>query len=236
MTRRLALSLLFVALIFTALSVYGTAQSARRPATPLQAAIRALVEGRFDEVDAQIDKLDLRDPNVAAVKARAAIARGRYQDADAMLRPLVARAPTSEAALELGLLMRMLRRPEAVPMLERVAGLADTSVDARDVARGGRALRALGRFEEANAAYREAAAEAPGDAAIQTAWGELFLEKFNRAEALRSFQMALQIDPRWTPALIGSARALDDDNPPQAAAIARRALEINPTSVEVQLF
>jgi len=235
MTRRVALSLLFVALVFTALSVYGTAQSARRPATPLQTATRALVEGRFDEVDAQADKLDARDPNVAALKARAAIARGRYQDADSLLRPIVARAPTSEAALELGLLMRMLGRPEAVPMLERVAGLAETSVDPHEMARGARALRALGRFEEANAGYREAAAEAPGDAAIQTEWGDLFLEKFQYGDALKSYQIALQIDPRWTPALIGSARTLSDDNPPQAIAIARRALDINPSSVEAHL-
>jgi tetratricopeptide (TPR) repeat protein len=121
-------------------------------------------------------------------------------------------------------------------MLERVAGLADTSVDAHEVARGGRAHRALGRFEEANAAYREAAAEAPGDAAIQTAWGDLFLEKYQYGEALRSYQMALQIDPRWTPALVGAAGALSDDNPPQAASFAKRALEINPVSIEAQLF
>src|SRR5262249_7662008 len=87
----------------------------------------------------------------------------------------------------------------------------------------------------ANAAYREAAGEAPGDAAIQTSWGELFLEKYNYAEAMRSFQMALQIDPRWTPALIGAAGALADDNPPQAAASAKRALAVNPSLVEAHL-
>ena len=234
--RRVSVSLLFITLVFTALSASGTAQSARRPPTPLQAATRALVDGRFEEVDAAVEKLDLRDPNVAALKARALTARGRYQEADALLRPLVPRAPTSEAALELGLLAQMLGRAEAKDILERVATLADASSDAREVARGGRALRALGRFQEANAAYREAATEAPGDAAIQTGWGDLFLEKYNRSDALKSFQMALQADPRWTPALMGSARALADDNPPQAVALARRVLEANPTSVDAHLF
>src|SRR5690349_1118500 len=201
--RRVSVAILFITLVFTALSSYGTAQSARRPPTPVQAATRALIEGRYDEVDAAVDKLDVRDPAVAAIKARAAIARGRYQDADAVLRAAALRAPTSDAALELGLLARMLGRSEATPTLDRVAALAETSSDARELARGARALRALGRFQEANAAYREAAAEAPADAAIQTAWGELFLEKYEKSEAMKSFQMSLQIDPRWIPAMMG---------------------------------
>ena len=68
------------------------------------------------------------------------------------------------------------------------------------------------------------------------AWGELFLEKYNRTEALKSFQMALQADARWTPALVGSARALSDDNPPQAVSLAKRALELNPSSVDAYVF
>jgi len=114
--------------------------------------------------------------------------------------------------------------------------LSDTSSDPNEVARAGRALRALGRFQEANAAYRDAGSAAPSDPAIQTAWGDLFLEKYNRPDALRSYQMALQVDARYVPALIGSARALSDDNPPQAIALAKRALEANPSSVEADVF
>jgi tetratricopeptide (TPR) repeat protein len=236
MTSRASHSLLVAALAFLALPSYGTAQAPRRPAqadTPYRAATRALNEGRYDDVDAIADKAD---PNVVAVKARAAIARGRYPQAEAMLRPVAARAPSSEAALELGLLQQMLGRPDAVPLLEKVAPLADTSDDPTEVARAARALRALGRFHEANAAYRLASTGAPNDAAIQGGWGELFLEKYEKAEALKSFQMALQADSKWTPALIGSARVLADENPPQATVFARRALEINPSSVDAQIF
>jgi tetratricopeptide (TPR) repeat protein len=109
-------------------------------------------------------------------------------------------------------------------------------VRADALARSARALRALGRFRESNAAYRAASAAAPGDAAINTAWGELFLEKYNRPEALKSFQAALERDPRWTPALLGAARTLADENPPQAIAMAKRALEVNPSSVDAQVF
>src|SRR5438270_444947 len=200
------LSLLIGALVFLALPSAGTAQAPRRAATPLQAAARALIEGRYAEVDTLTEKLDTRDPNVVALRARAAIARGRYADAEASLRPVVSRFPTSEAALQLGLLMQMLGR-EFAPILDRVAMLSDTSSDPNEVARAGRALRALGRFREANAAYRDAGSAAPSDPAIQTAWGDLFLEKYNRPDALRSYQMALQVDARYVPALIGSARA-----------------------------
>ena len=236
MTSRVSPSLLVAALAFFVLPSYGTAQAPRRPTSPLQAATRALVEGRFDEADAIADKLDVRDPSVAAIKARSAIARGRYAQAESLLRPVVARSPASEAALELGLLQHMLGRADATAILERVAAQADSSRDPLELARAGRALRALGRFKEANAAYRDASTDAPGDPSIQTGWGELFLEKYNRPEALRSFQMALQADPRWTPALVGSARALSDDNPPQAVSLAKRALELNPSSVDAHIF
>jgi tetratricopeptide (TPR) repeat protein len=71
---------------------------------------------------------------------------------------------------------------------------------------------------------------------VQTAWGDLFLEKYNKPEALRSFQMAVQYDAKYAPALVGAARTLADENPPQAVLFARRALEINPNSVDARLF
>jgi tetratricopeptide (TPR) repeat protein len=239
MTFRASRSLLVAALAFLVLPSYGSAQAPRRPAqpdTPYRAATRALNEGRYDDVDALTEKLDARDPNIAAVKARAAIARGRYAQAEALLRPVAARVPSSDAALELGLLQQMLGHPDAALLLGKVAPLADTSDDPVEVARGARALRALGRFHEANAAYIDASKAAPNDAAIETAFGDLFLEKYDKAEALKSYQMVLQIDPKWTPALVGAARALADDNPPQAVVFARRALEINPSSVDAQIF
>lgn len=233
--RRLSISLLIVALVCLALPTFGTAQAPRRT-SPYQAVVLALNEGRYDDVDALADKLDARDPSIVALKARAAIARGRYADAETALRSAASRAPTSDAALELGLLQQMLGRPDAAATLERVAAIADRADNPTDLARGARALRALGRFQEANGAYRDAASAAPNDAAINAAWGDLFLEKYTKGEALKSFQAALQADPKWVPALVGAAQTLDDDDPPQAMAFARRALDVNPSSVEAHLF
>jgi tetratricopeptide (TPR) repeat protein len=108
--------------------------------------------------------------------------------------------------------------------------------DPLELSRAARALEALGHFGEANSAYRDAVALAPHEAPINTAWGELFLEKYNSADALKSFRAALQEDQKYGPALLGSARALADDNPPQAAAFAKKALEVNPSDVGAQLF
>src|SRR5207249_9215361 len=110
--------------LFAALLI---AQAPRRASTsPLEAVTRALIEGRYDEVDALSEKLDARDPGVVALKARAAIARGRYAQAESALRPVALRAPASEAGLDLGLLLQMLDRPDAIATLEKVAATAET--------------------------------------------------------------------------------------------------------------
>jgi cellulose synthase operon protein C len=241
-SRALYLSALLLAVGAPLCAVLVMAQGQRRaaapaaPATPFQAATRAFIEGRYTDVDTLTEKLDLKDPGIVALRGRAAIARGRYSDAETSLEAAASRAPSSEAALELGLLQQMLSRPEARTTLSRVAALAGTSRTAADLARAARALQSLGQYQEANAAFRDAASLAPGNAAIQTAWGDLFLEKYNKAEAVKSYQAALEIDPRWAPALLGGARALEDDNPPQAASLVKRALEINPYSVDAFIF
>ena len=206
------------------------AQTARRNQTPLQQAQRAYLEGRYDDVDQLTSQLDQNDPGVVALRARAAIARGRYSDAESALRPVAKRLPTSVAALELGLLTQMLGRDDATLTLRRVAA------ESTDLLAAARALRAIGAFQEANGVFRDAAARAPTDPEINTQWGELFLEKHNKADALKSFQAALEADEKWTPALLGAAQALEDDDPPQAVAAAKKALEINPSYVDAHVF
>lgn len=62
------------------------------------------------------------DPTV--VKARAAINRGQYGEAENLLKPEIAKAPTGEAALELGLLYKVLGRDaESRTLLDRISNL-----------------------------------------------------------------------------------------------------------------
>jgi tetratricopeptide (TPR) repeat protein len=237
MMRRSYALALTAALVLLALISVAVAQSRRiAPAAPGNPLVRALNEGKYDEVAGLAEKMNPQEPSVAALVARAAIARGKYQEAEAQLRPIAQRAPTSDAALELGLLLKMLGRPEAKAILTRVASVAETSDTAADLARGAMALRALGRVQEANSAYRDAISASPRDPVINTAWGDLFFDKYNKAEALRSYQAALREDPRWSEALLGSARALADDDPPQSIAVAKRALEVNPSYTDAHVF
>lgn len=216
----------------------------RRPTLPAptltqaQQAMRAYVEGRFDDAVALTAK-DQFDPELVAIHAKALIARGKYKDAEDLLRPVVQRQPLSDAALELGLLLQMQSRAEGTQILSRVADAAATAGRPNELARSGRALEALGRFNEANAAFRDAATDAPNDPAIQAAWGEMFLDgrcQTCNTDALKSFQTVLKLEPKWAPALLGTALATRDDNPPEAVATARKALEINPALTGAHLF
>lgn len=241
MTRK-ALGLTAAALMLGALVTVVVAQVRRpappaQPQTPAQLALRALFEGRFDEV-ASITGKDGFDPTLVAIRARALSERGNYKEAEEVLRPVVQRQPVSDAALELGLLLKMLSRAEGTQILERVAAAADTASRATELSRSARALQALGRYSEANAAFRDAATAAPRDINIQTAWGEMELEadcETCNADAAKAFEAVLKEDPRWIPALVGMGRALSNDNPPEAVANFKKALEINGASVPALL-
>jgi tetratricopeptide (TPR) repeat protein len=202
-------------------------------ASPTEAASRALNSGKFDQVEALLKGVN--DPQAIVLRARADIQRGRYAEAEKILAPAAAQAPTGDAALELGLLqLRLGRRQEGTAALERVVtGEPDT---AADYVRCAVAARALGEFQEANGYFREASALAPDDVPMNTAWGELFLEKYNKPDASRSFQAALRIDGDWVPARFGLAQTVADENPPMAKVLAERVLATNPNYVPAHLF
>ena len=209
MSRSFPASAALALVAIVALPIRGDAQpSTRRAPAPLQQAARALVEGRYDEVDALTDRLDSRDPNVVALKARAAIARGRYADAETLLRPAASRAPASEAALELGLLQQMLGKPDAAAILTKVAASADTAQSGRRAgARRARAARARPvaggerRLSRRRRRLRRTTRRSTRRGASCSS------RSISKAEALKSFQAALQADPKWTPALLGAGRS-----------------------------
>src|ERR1700730_3567492 len=176
------------------------------------------------------------DPTVA--RARTEINHGRYPEAENILKPVAAKTPTGDAALELGLLYEMLgRRPEAQALFNPITNLpVGSRTTAADYARIGRAARATGQFQLANDAYRLATEHAPNDPAMQSGWGELFLEVHDNANALKSFQAALAVDENFGPAQLGVARTLVDENPPEAAKRARIVLAQDPDSIQAYLL
>lgn len=168
-------------------------------------------------------------------RVRADIQRGQYPAALKALQGLATADPRGDAALELGLLQKYLgRREEATRILELIAN-SDADTPAQ-MLRAGQAARALGFFEDANSLFRDASGAAPADVAINTAWGELFLEKYNKQEAAKSFQAALATNENVVPAQIGLARSISDENPPLARELTTKALKTAPANVPALLF
>lgn len=201
-----------------------------------QSAEAALLTGKYDQVES-IAAASPTDERLVVLRARAAIARGQYEQAESWLQPVAAETPTGDAALELGLIQRYLgRRGEARRTLQLLLLGGSRETGGRDYARAARASRAIGEFKDAEAYFQQAVAQSPGDPAIETGFGELFLEKYDRANATRSFQLALKANPQYGPAQLGMAKAVADENPPAAVRLAQRALELNPSDVGAHLL
>ncbi len=235
MSRRLWLLLASVVLTI------GLAPFVTAGQSPSVASVRANAEkswraGRLDEIDKFAEAFP-RDELLAVLRAKAVAARGDYARAESLLQPFAAANPAGEAALEVGLLQQLVgRRVEARRSLQLVMVGDQRNPSARDYLRAARAARALGRFQDANAFFRDADGLAPNDALINSEWGDLFVEKYNNKDAARSFQEALKADPEYGPALLGLARSLADQNPPQAVGLAQQALKQNPNDFGAHLF
>ena len=197
---------------------------------------RAIARGRPAEAEALAKQRPAGDPAAAGVLGQLAMTRGQYSEAAAILEPAASRDPGGEAALQLGLLNQQLGRAQiASRLLSQVLDRGSQSGEAEGVFRAARAAHALGRPRDANALYR-AADGASADPAIDAAWGLLFMEKYNKPEALRSLQDAIKAEPEWAPAHASLGRVLADENPPEAAAAARRALEIDKQLADAHLL
>ncbi len=228
--RRLAVC----AALLVAVTASASGQTPAVDTSPAAAAARALNLGQFERVDGLLRSAT--DERSVVLRARAAVARGRYTEAEQLLTGIVSSAPAGDAALELGRLYLYLgRREEGGRLLQAVLTRGARNSPA-SVLRLGLAARALGRFQDANAFLRSAGTMAPDNPAISTAWGELFLEKYNRADAVRSFQEALKADPDFVPARIGLAKATLEQDPAAAKSAAESALEVNPNYVPAHLL
>ena len=219
-----------------ALLISLTTSSSAQVAPPAQAdpIATAFNRGQYDQIDALVGTAT--DARSILLRARAHIARGRYAEAEKLLAGPAASAPGSDAALELGLLLvRQGRLADGSRLLQ---GVLDRSAEqtAFDLMRLGQAARALGRFQEANTFFRNATRLAAGNAVIETAWGDLFLEKYDSANASQSYQAALKADASYVPALVGLARATVNENPSAARQMAEKALAINPNYVPAHLL
>ena len=99
---------------------------------------------------------------------------------------------------------------------------------AQDIAWAAVACRELERFHDANNLFREAARLDPERLETHLLWGDLFRDKYNVAEAQRSYGDILKQNDNYVPALVGMALT---EGGQAAHEYLDRALEVNPRSV-----
>ena len=101
---------------------------------------------------------------------------------------------------------------------------------APDLTAGGRAAAALAQFRDANTAYRTAHQVHSESVSALYEWAELFRKKFNDADARRTYEQALALNPNHAPTLVGLARATGSFE--RQEELAQQALSINPNLTE----
>lgn len=196
-----------------------------------------VAHGKRTDAEAAARTRGAADPLATAILGLLAADRGQYEEALALFGAGAKADPLGEAAVELGLLQRLLgRTDDASATLVPIMNASRGYLTGDAILRAARAAHGLDQARTANTLYRDAAAALKNDAAANTAWGRLFHEKHTPAEAVRSFRLALEADPDWAPAHAGLARALADENPMAAAAEATKALSLDPALVDAHLF
>jgi tetratricopeptide (TPR) repeat protein len=157
---------------------------------------------------------------------------GRSDEAIRVLEPAVSRRiPSVKYLVQFGELLRLRgRRSEAEPYFKQAISFYDRGLvfDAEEVAAVAAACRALERFHDANNLFREATSLDPNNLATHVLWGNLFLEKYNVAEARRSYALVLEQNTKYVPALVGMAQTAGGR---AANQFLDSALEINARSV-----
>jgi cellulose synthase operon protein C len=195
---------------------------------PRTSASDAYDRGRYDEVHRVLASLPADDAMAAVLRGKAFVAVGKYQDAERALMASAMSTPMGEAAVELGLLYRMLGRREGLRNLSIILSRELMVGTAAEYVRAARAARGMGRLQQANDFFRQAIAQSPTDLAANVGWGELFLQAHDRSEAARSFQAALRANAEHPDALLGMAKTVSEENPPGARKLAQQVLSVNP--------
>ncbi|MFQ5738105.1 MAG: peptidase MA family metallohydrolase [Acidobacteriota bacterium] len=114
----------------------------------------------------------------------------------------------------------------------------------RDLAQAAFAAWQLDRWHEANDLFMEGAKQSPVSAVLYVDWGNLYLQKYNPAEAETIFRDALSAPEEMSPparwgradAYLGLARALDAQSKPGVEEALEEAAQLKPDNLDVISF
>lgn len=202
---------------------------------PIVRSVRtALGHGNADEARRLVQQARDTAQKKAVATALIAIYEGKDDEAKRALDPLAAGdAADDDAMLELGLLeLRHGRKDAGTALLNRVMQ-SGKDPDTDGFLLMARAAAAQDDVTVANSIYQRVGPSETERADVQSAWGDLWMQTHSNAEAARSYQDALKADPNWIPALLGGARALDNDQPKEAEALLTKAQQLAPKSPDV---
>ncbi|MFB3903016.1 MAG: tetratricopeptide repeat protein [Acidobacteriota bacterium] len=210
---------------------------------PVRVALLKVLQltGKYARVEELASQYLQASPNSAFSfwlgKARGA--QGKYAEAEAAFRSAMRSESQNgvgdEAALELALLLKETgrldeSRAEFQRLYEQIAA------DSAKLGLAAVALQNLEQFQEANSAFRQATETSPEDADIWNAWGRLFLEKYDKANAASVFEDALKAAPNHPDSLAGLAQCLAEEDGQRAQSLVEKALGVNPNLIEAHLL
>ncbi len=212
--------------------------------------VRALAEvGRYAEAEKEARRYldeNAGSPQLWNALGEVLRARGRREAAEAAFREALDRDAGEALVARLNLAILRYERGEQDGALREF----DRFIDVYNRSRGlsveemgavATAVRYLGvedpqLYKDALRAYDEAIAADPGALDSRVKLGELFLEKYNSADAAAAFRDVLEVNPSHPRALLGMARRARFDGEPQAMQTVERVLKVNPNLVAARVF
>jgi len=173
--------------------------------------------------------------------------RGNVADAETAFRAAMAGKASDSLTARLNLAVLRFNRGEHAAALRELDSFIDVyntrkqSLTSSELMAVGTACRYLGvtnpqLFKDALKAYDEAAARDSTNQEAQLRAAELFLEKYNSADAKSMIGALLAKNPRHPRALLASARITYFDGSGAAADIVRKSLEVNPNAAPAHAF
>ncbi|MBI4909447.1 MAG: tetratricopeptide repeat protein [Acidobacteria bacterium] len=106
--------------------------------------------------------------------------------------------------------------------------------NSRDLLQRAEGLWGLGLTQDANNAFRAAAAANPKSPEIKIRWGRFFLERWQKEDAAALFEEAMELKKDHPQALLGMALLASEGFEKKATEFAQKALEGDPKLVEAQ--
>ena len=190
------------------------------------------------EYETGLDEIDtlLRDvsdnPYALHMRGRLLAAKGRFEEAQQAYELSLENKPDLwRAVLDLGELLeaqgqkRQALNVFAVIYRNYIGGQFRT---AETLSIAGRAAAALNEYRDANSAFNTAYQVDPTDVQNLYWWGELFREKYNEADALRTYEEALAVNPHFADVYVGMARSVNGFE--RKDQLVNEALKHNPNS------